>query len=459
MSYARLEALDGIQWPCYDETIPASSSCTRACGKIRSTDRARRLRRSSTIRRSKRSTTSIRCGSRPGGGSTRSTPACRAAATPRRCGAARGSTSRREDARALRRCRRRARPGQLAARLGRRSRAHRSRLARRPGLHDAAFQRRGRDEFAHDRCDGSEIRNRRVQGRGRAHRTRLAQMDLHFTSAAPTAAEREAVDALARATCATIRRRRARASRRHLLLPALHAVARTRRLDQRRRAQLRLPAPLRAACRAFGVASFYEMFSTEPRRRWSCCTSATTSRAWAPAPTRSATRSNGVRPAGTPRTTDGRRGCAARVSGLCERAPAALLIAAGEQPTSPQSRRRPRESSAACDRRDPATCDLAPAARRRHGASPAAARRHGRSREPRRVSRAPADTRRCARALRTRPDRRRSRRSSHRNSWAAAARRFPPGARCRPSRSAGDGRTISSATPTNRSRGRSKTAC
>ena len=65
--------------------------------------------------------TSSRSGSPPAGGSTRTTPACRAAATARRCGAARRSTSR-PRTRAARRRRGRAGPGDLAAGVGRRRR-------------------------------------------------------------------------------------------------------------------------------------------------------------------------------------------------------------------------------------------------------------------------------------------------------------------------------------------------
>ena len=75
--------------------IPASRSCTAGCGSdpVRGPARAV-LASSSTSRRSTRSTTSSRSGSPPAGGSTRTTPACRPAATPRRCAAARRSTSR-----------------------------------------------------------------------------------------------------------------------------------------------------------------------------------------------------------------------------------------------------------------------------------------------------------------------------------------------------------------------------
>ena len=61
MSYARLEALGGIQWPCPDEsTIPASRSCTAGCGRSPCGGRAGAVpRRASTIRRSSSLTTSI----------------------------------------------------------------------------------------------------------------------------------------------------------------------------------------------------------------------------------------------------------------------------------------------------------------------------------------------------------------------------------------------------------------
>ena len=72
MTYPRLEALGGIQWPCWDEDAPGRAvpplpplggPGARAPGAVR--------RRSTTTRRSTSSTTTSRSGSRPAAGSTR----------------------------------------------------------------------------------------------------------------------------------------------------------------------------------------------------------------------------------------------------------------------------------------------------------------------------------------------------------------------------------------------------
>jgi NADH-quinone oxidoreductase subunit F len=88
-------------------------------------------------------------------------------------------------------------------------------------------------------------------------------LDLHFTSATATPPEREAVDALLGAIGAWSGK--AARDRRHLLLPALHAV-------QERIGWISGGA-LNYVCEhlgvppadAYGVATFYEMFSTKPR--------------------------------------------------------------------------------------------------------------------------------------------------------------------------------------------------
>ena len=62
MSYARLEELGGIQWPCRDENIPGDAvPARRGCGTTSSRS-ARRSVPSSTRRRSTCSTTTSRCG-------------------------------------------------------------------------------------------------------------------------------------------------------------------------------------------------------------------------------------------------------------------------------------------------------------------------------------------------------------------------------------------------------------
>ena len=126
----------------------------------------------STTRRSRRSTTSSRCGSPPAAGSTRTTPACSRAASAARCASARRSTSRPRTPR-LGIARRRD-----GARLRSRRRAARSQApvridpALRPGLvfMTYALPRRGRHQRAHDRRHRPEVGHRRVQGLRRPDR-------------------------------------------------------------------------------------------------------------------------------------------------------------------------------------------------------------------------------------------------------------------------------------------------
>ena len=104
MSYARLEALSGIQWPCYDEdrpraAVPARSAVGRRSGRAGCAGAVQR--RAPMTRRWTSSRTSTRCSSRPAAGSTRTTPACNPAPSPRRCVRARRSTCRPDDAAAI----------------------------------------------------------------------------------------------------------------------------------------------------------------------------------------------------------------------------------------------------------------------------------------------------------------------------------------------------------------------
>ena len=96
MSYARLEEHGGLQWPCPDESHPGLADPARApVGRSRSSARPRRSRSSRPAARSRRSTPSTRSGSRPAGGSSRTTRARRRTSTARRSTAASRSTSRR----------------------------------------------------------------------------------------------------------------------------------------------------------------------------------------------------------------------------------------------------------------------------------------------------------------------------------------------------------------------------
>lgn len=169
-------------------------------------------------------------------------------------------------------------------------------------------------------------------------------MDLHFTADEPTAAEIAAVDAvlgppLSRwagagrgdAQAQTSRGGSAARGRRHLLLPVLHAI--------HGRAGWISPGALNYACRrlcvppaeAFGVADFYALFSTKPRPPLTahvCDDIACRTRgaealcnrleaAWGPP----------ARPCLGGKAAWFRSPCL----GHCERAPAVLLAAAGEQ--------------------------------------------------------------------------------------------------------------------------------
>ncbi len=140
-------------------------------------------------------------------------------------------------------------------------------------------------------------------------------MDLRFSSDEPTDAEREAVDRVLGAAMPLdpqLRVARADRERRDLLLPALHALQ--DRVGWISRGGLdyvcrRLSV---APAEAYGVASFYDLFSLEPRaaRVVHACVDIACAIADGPL-----------------------EGEASPCLGLCERAPAALVIEAGEAPT------------------------------------------------------------------------------------------------------------------------------
>ncbi len=155
-------------------------------------------------------------------------------------------------------------------------------------------------------------------------------MDAHFTGAVPTAEERAAVDRVLGDSLgesgASARRRR------HLLLPVLHAI--------NARAGWISGGALNYACErlavppadAYGVATFYAMFSTTPRPPsvLHVCDDVVCANAGAPEVCAALESACGT--AGSP-TSDGhatwqRSPCL----GLCDRAPAALLFVAGEEP-------------------------------------------------------------------------------------------------------------------------------
>ncbi len=171
-------------------------------------------------------------------------------------------------------------------------------------------------------------------------------MDLHFTEAKPSAEERAAVDALLgesesgwsggprhidRDGRAAFGGQESR-SRRHLFLPVLHAIqARLGWISPGalNYASVRLDVP---PAEAYGVASFYGMFSLSPRPpviAHVCDDIACMARGAAALCTELERK---LGPAGTPcaggKATWQRSACL----GLCERAPAALISAAGKTP-------------------------------------------------------------------------------------------------------------------------------
>src|SRR3954454_20879746 len=90
-------------------------------------------------------------------------------------------------------------------------------------------------------------------------------MDLRFAGLAPSAAEQSALDGLLGAGLDSWRGTGALGERRHLLLPALHAVhdavgwiSRSAVDEIARRLEV-------APADVYGVASFYGLFSLEPR--------------------------------------------------------------------------------------------------------------------------------------------------------------------------------------------------
>ena len=167
MSYARLEALDGIQWPCPDESHPGTKFLH---ARLWDEDPAKRGRlapfsvvhHEGPVEQPDDEYPLIL---------TTGPPArvvqhrrADAAATRRRCTAANRSTCRRKTPSDLGVDARRHRARDVASRHARRAGVHRSRTARRRRVHDAAFPRRRRDEPAHDQRDRPEVRHRRVQG-------------------------------------------------------------------------------------------------------------------------------------------------------------------------------------------------------------------------------------------------------------------------------------------------------
>ncbi|HEY5426017.1 MAG TPA: NAD(P)H-dependent oxidoreductase subunit E [Candidatus Tumulicola sp.] len=161
-------------------------------------------------------------------------------------------------------------------------------------------------------------------------------MDLHFTSAVATAAERDAVDRVLGPPDSSWNAGHAARDQRHRLLPVLHAI-------QERIGWISGGA-LNYACErlsvppadAYGVATFYAMFSTTPRPPIVlhvcddiACMGAGSEHVWR-------SLDDVCCPVNEP--SDDGRATWLRTSclGLCDRAPAALLTIAGDEPAGRQ---------------------------------------------------------------------------------------------------------------------------
>ena len=181
MTYPRLEALGGIQWPCFDEEHPGELFLHGRLWEspISGPSGAVQRRRACASRRQA-------LGRVPDPAHDRSAARLLQHRRPERRLPLAASPARvaRPLARGLRaagRRRRRAGQGDLAAGVGLRARPDRPDPAPGPGVHDAPLPRRGRDERAHDRRDRPQVGHGRVQGerdpgrpahRRRAQRTR-----------------------------------------------------------------------------------------------------------------------------------------------------------------------------------------------------------------------------------------------------------------------------------------------
>ncbi|HTU82898.1 MAG TPA: NAD(P)H-dependent oxidoreductase subunit E [Candidatus Acidoferrales bacterium] len=157
-------------------------------------------------------------------------------------------------------------------------------------------------------------------------------MDLHFTGARATPAERDAVDRVLGSPSSDPLGASARRERRHLLLPVLHAIS--------ERAGWISGGALNYACErlsvppaeAYGVASFYDLFSTTPRPPvvLHVCDDIACRCAGAEDLCAALERVCGA--AGSATAGQSATWLRAPCLGLCDRAPAALLATAGDSP-------------------------------------------------------------------------------------------------------------------------------
>jgi NADH-quinone oxidoreductase subunit F len=159
-------------------------------------------------------------------------------------------------------------------------------------------------------------------------------VDLHFTSATATEPERDAVDTLLGTTGEWSGK--AARDRRHLLLPALHAVS--ERMGWISGGALnyvceRLGVP---PADAYGVATFYEMFSTAPRPPLVVHVCDDIACMGGGAKELCDALESAFGPPGTAAADGKSTWIRSPCLGMCERAPAALVTAAGERPVSRQ---------------------------------------------------------------------------------------------------------------------------
>jgi NADH-quinone oxidoreductase subunit F len=157
-------------------------------------------------------------------------------------------------------------------------------------------------------------------------------VDLHFTSDAPTQAERAAVDDALEGTAGGATGAAARAHR-HLLLPVLHAL--------QDRIGWISPGALNyagerldvAPAEAYGVASFYALFATAPRAPRVVHVCDDIACMCAGADSLCAALESTFGPPGTDGAESQTSWLRSPCLGLCDRAPAALVIAAGHPPS------------------------------------------------------------------------------------------------------------------------------
>ena len=169
MSYRRLDELDGIPWPCYDETHPGEMFLHAASGRNRFAAHARRSRRRArSAGRGARRGVSAALDDRPAIRFVQHRRAERRYRSPLRRGETLDLSP--EDARRYGLERQ-----AIACASARGAGRSWSRLASirdcvRACFHDVPFQRSGRDESADDRRNRSEVGHRRVQSHRRPHR-------------------------------------------------------------------------------------------------------------------------------------------------------------------------------------------------------------------------------------------------------------------------------------------------